>query len=267
MGLRSALRRAAFNRHVLIDKLDSNEPLREFLSRFRENYVTCDLIRVGGDEDGGYLVPDILTDIKYCFSPGVDYTATFEKELSETYGIKSFMADASVPSAPITDVNFEFTPKFLGSRTHGVYTTLSDWVRESIGEDDSARILQMDIEGGEYDVLTVEDQATLASFSTLIIEFHELHKLFRSDFLGTFSAIFEKLYQNFSICHVHPNNISKVATLDGIQIPAVIEVTFIRNDLISQVASNDTIKLPHALDRQNVAHKPDMFMPEIWWKS
>jgi len=41
--------------------------------------VGYDLIRIGGEGDGGYLIPDDLEGVKYCFSPGVDQTADFEK--------------------------------------------------------------------------------------------------------------------------------------------------------------------------------------------
>lgn len=37
-----------------------------------------DLIRLGPNGDGGYLVPDDLTGIEACFSPGVCATSEFE---------------------------------------------------------------------------------------------------------------------------------------------------------------------------------------------
>ena len=44
-------------------------------------------------------------------------------------------------------------------------------------------ILQMDIEGGEYDVLTFESTATLGRFAAMIIEFHCLERIFEPNFL------------------------------------------------------------------------------------
>jgi hypothetical protein len=41
-----------------------------------------DLIRIGGTGDGGYLVPDDLEGIEYCFSPGVSTTVDFETHLA-----------------------------------------------------------------------------------------------------------------------------------------------------------------------------------------
>ena len=211
MSLKFKIRQAIFRNHYWIEKLNSKTELEIFLSRFRKNYISCDLIRIGGYGDGGYLVPNILDDISYCFSPGVSEVANFEKELSEKFNIKSFMADASVKKAPISGDNFEFIPKFLGAYTKNNYITLNDWMKQCNLDKKKGIILQMDIEGAEYETLTFEDSKLLSSFSVMIIEFHNLQKLFERDFLKTVFSIFEKIYQNFSICHVHPNNCCGIA--------------------------------------------------------
>lgn len=81
-----------------------------------------------------------------------------------------------------------------------------------------------------------------------------------------FSTIFEKIYKNFSICHVHPNNCCGIVSLNGIDVPRVIEVTFIRNDLVKSVMIDKPIKLPHNLDRKNIESKENISMPKLWWK-
>ena len=267
MGLRSLIKRTAFRNYYWLEKIDSKSELKRFLSRFREHYVPCDLIRIGGSSDGGYLLPNILDEIIYCFSPGVEYTANFEVELSEKYNIKSFMVDASVFQAPVTGSNFDFLPKFLGAESYDDHITLSDWLDKSGVGLNSNKILQMDIEGGEYDVLVYEDSEILASFSILIIEFHNLKKLFDRDFLKMVSGIFNKLYKNFSICHVHPNNHSRLVSLYGIDVPEVIEVTFVRNDQLHKCSNDKAIHLPHDLDSKNSLDSDDIIMPEIWWNS
>ena len=265
----SLIKRNLFSRGFVMRSVVKSTNIERFITRFRENYISADLIRIGGDADGGYLVPDVFDRVNYCLSPGVSDTADFEAELSQRYGIKSFMADASVSSAPFADDNFHFMKKFLGHRTHGDFITLSDWMESVLdkGGDDDGMILQMDIEGGEYDVLTFESVETLSRFSAMVIEFHGLERLFEPYFLQTFSTIFEKLYQNFSICHVHPNNCCVITSLNGISVPNVMEVTFLRHDLVDQFKSASALSLPHPLDRKNVAHNPDIGMPKIWWKS
>lgn len=265
MSLKARLRKAAFNRHILLGKLETRPNLTNFIDRFRPNYKPCNLVRIGSGADGGYLLPDALDGLAYCFSPGVADSADFENELSKR-GIRSFMADASVSKAPIDNDLFHFIPKFLGARSHNEYITLSDWIEQSIGDDNSPKVLQMDIEGAEYDVLGYESAETLAGFSILTIEFHDLNKLFEKDFLRLVSIIFEKLFKNFVICHVHPNNCCGLTELDGIAVPRVMEVTFVRHDILPKVLRQDPVQLPHPLDVKNVPHLPKILMPEIWWK-
>lgn len=266
MNIKSKLKQAAFKQKYWIEKTVSKNLLKTFISRFRDKLVSCELIRIGGMGDGGYLHPNNLKDISYCYSPGTSYTVKFEKELSDRYNIKSFMADASIKDINIKGDNFEFISKFIGAYSKNEFITLSDWISQTkINDKRKGKILQMDIEGGEYDVLVYEDADTLGQFSTMIIEFHGLQKLFTYDFLKMFSAIFEKIYKHFSICHVHPNNCCGIAELNGISVPRVFEVTFIRNDLLKKYANNKKITLPHPLDRKNTENE-DILMPEIWWK-
>lgn len=58
------------------------------------------LIRIGSENDGGYLIPNDLYGITACFSPGVDINSSFEKELLKREGIPSHLADYSVDAPP-----------------------------------------------------------------------------------------------------------------------------------------------------------------------
>lgn len=138
-----------FKRGILMSKVMPKWAVNHFISRFRANYVSVDLVRIGGNGDGGYLLPNVFDNIAYCFSPGVSNITSFEGELSRRYGIKSFVADGNISVLPDSE-NFIFTQKNLGSRTFENVITLSDWIEQSLSkhEQDSNMILQMDIEGG-----------------------------------------------------------------------------------------------------------------------
>ena len=266
MTFKSIIKKILFKIGINIEKITNLKDIEIFISRFRDNYKSVELVRIGGDSDGGYLVPNILNDIKYCFSAGVGPISAFEKDLSINYKIQSFMADASVTSPPENDNNFIFIKKFLGSRTNGEFITLKDWIKKSVKNTTANTILQMDIEGCEFDVLTYESAEILAKFSLMVIEFHGLQNMTNKNFLKMMTAIFEKIYSNFSICHVHPNNLSGLYILDGLQIPSNIEVTFIRNDLIKELILDSKVSLPHFLDKKNSKEAPEIKMPEAWWK-
>jgi FkbM family methyltransferase len=62
--------------------------------------------------------------------------------------------------------------------------TLENWVRRK-APDKSDFIVQMDIEGAEYEVICDTSHETFRKFRILAIEFHEVHKLYQKDFLGS----------------------------------------------------------------------------------
>lgn len=57
--------------------------LLESLKPIQTNH---ELIRVGGDGDGGHLIPNDLMGIDACFSPGVATTSDFENDLAARGG-------------------------------------------------------------------------------------------------------------------------------------------------------------------------------------
>ena len=64
--------------------------LKIFLKSLAPVKTEYDLVRLGSENDGGYLVPNDLNDLHYCFSPGVSVDSDFEKELYDKYKIRSF---------------------------------------------------------------------------------------------------------------------------------------------------------------------------------
>src|SRR6056297_2010937 len=100
LALRIA-KRVAKKNDMSVWGVTGHSVLDALFQRIRENYKSTHLIRVGSDNDGGYLLPDVFADVSHCFSPGVSDTANFEHEISEAHGIISFMADASVSDAPL----------------------------------------------------------------------------------------------------------------------------------------------------------------------
>ena len=55
--------------------------------------VGFELIRLGENSDGGYLLPKDFENINYCYSAGVGFVTQFEKDLEEKFNIKSKMLD------------------------------------------------------------------------------------------------------------------------------------------------------------------------------
>ena len=216
------------------------------------------LIRIGGDGDGGYLVPDDLDGIQACFSPGVDLVADFEREMIAR-GIPTFQIDASVERSPLEHPMNRFERKFLGIDTRGQFISLDDWVAEC-APGDGDLLMQIDIEGAEWPALAAASRATLERFRIIVIEMHHLDYL--SDRVGasTIAPVIDRLADIFHFVHLHANNVVMSPLRAGaLQVPGLIEATLLRKD---RTAARGAVRsLPHPLDRPNVAGRPDLEVP------
>jgi hypothetical protein len=209
------------------------------------------------------LVPDDLEGIEYCFSPGVSTTADFEAHLA-TLNIKSFLADYSVDSPPVRKPEFIFDKKFLGADDNETFFTLKSWkdkyLRGYMGE----LLLQMDIEGFEYEVIRSTPSDLLSAFRIMVIEFHFLDKLFdRFVYELIFKPCFTKLLNHFHVAHIHPNNCCGSVKTDGIEIPRVLEFTFYNKNRVAR--AREKREFPHPLDRDNVVTNTCLRLPKIWY--
>jgi hypothetical protein len=256
-----AVRAALLRNNLRITRTIDSERLAGFFRDIKPVSTNHELIRVGGESDGGYLIPDDLEGIGTCFSPGVSSIADFELGMASR-GIHCFLADYSVERPPVENPLFHFEKKFLGPAVDSVHTTLEDWVQRN-APDQREFLLQMDIEGGEYGVIFDTSAETLRKFRILVIEFHAFGSL--CDQLGfeLIDLTFKKLLKDFAIVHIHPNNSLKPIVYAGYTIPITMEFTFLRKDRIS--SSHPATKFPHALDRPNVPGNEDPALPSCWF--
>jgi hypothetical protein len=240
------------------------EHVRGFFSRLSPANTDRGLIRLGNRNDGGYLIPDDLAGVRACFSPGVSTMADFELGLSQR-GIRCFLADYSVESAPVSNDLISFEKRFLGALDDSVYMTLASWLNRHAEPDDNDLILQMDIEGGEYDVLIGTSIDILRRFRIIVIEFHFLYELFSPAGFKLIDAAFAKLLKSFKIVHIHPNNSTEPLTFRDLVVPPVMEVTFLRSDRISEATPSRVF--PHQLDAPCCAWRQDYPVPPCWYRT
>jgi hypothetical protein len=235
--------------------------LQEFIKSIRPVKTKFNLIRVGGANDGGYLVPNDLEGIEACFSPGVDVTASFEVDLCKR-GIGSHLADASVDEPPSGFTPLSFTKKYLAGVNDDVNMTLRDWVHSKNPTGDL--LLQMDIEGSEYTTIIATPQGILNKFRIIVIEIHDTNTWFNPIAWETVQTFFAKLTKDHYVVHNHPNNNCGQVSADGLLLPRVFELTLIRKDRCEPLGYCD--EFPHPLDAPNVLDKDNLVLPEGWYK-
>lgn len=226
------------------------------------------LIRIGGEGDGAYLLPNDLEEIEYCLSPGVSTITKFETELANKFQIRSDMIDASVSKN-----NIEILPKFhkfrelfLDIDENEISISLEQWMQEYshyFGD----FILQMDIEGAEYRNVLATSADTLNRFRIIVIELHDLKSIDHPrKFMNQIGATLLKLSDTHICVHASANNCcgQVIEPITGMNIPDVLELTFLRRDRFSK-KNKFQPSLPHKLDiLENEESRDPILLNEKW---
>ena len=231
------------------------------------------LIRIGGETDGAYLVPDDLQGVKACFSPGVQNFKRFEDELTLSWGLDchlcDYSSDAELFATPLIPGKQTFQKKWLDVAGQDAIT-LADWVADLSPDENDDLILQMDIEDAEWRNLAATPHHVLQRFRIIVIEMHGLSALKSMETIrGEHAETFRKLDQHFVCVHAHPNNCCGDFEMGGlgINIPEGLELTFLRRDRMTASGAGKPRMpvLPHPLDiGRNVLDKPPLFLNRCW---
>lgn len=221
-----------------------------------------DLIRLGVQSDGGYLVSAADVDrAKLLLGFGINTDWTFEMDFHDRNPVPIVAFDAStnfklfvktslaalfqreIGKALVTPFRYRslrrffsgpnvLHQKFVGLDAGGVHVSMRE-VMEDLPVDSDV-FVKMDIEGSEYrcldDILACQHMLT-----AFVAEFHDVD--LHIERLVEFVQAFE-----LEIAHIHANNHSPL-TDDGL--PLVLEITFSRHGAFT----DDPPALPHGLDR------------------
>lgn len=245
---------------VYIEKNTSRSKVLDVLKKLIPKKIDIELIRLGENNDGGYLVPNDLKGIGKNYSAGVGYLTKFEKQLEENFDISSNLLDFNKINKKILPKKGKFTRKKLSIDDNVNEISINTWIKNN----DREIILKLDIEGDEYSVLANISKKNLKKVRILIVEFHDLRNLRSHSFLNFFEKIIKRLNNYFFPCHLHINNSSKIKSLKGIKIPDMVEMTFIRKDRIKKYPKKNA-KLPHPLDQKTVLNKKEILIDENWY--
>ena len=238
--------------------------LRDIRSLIKKLYplsTNKELIRLGPKGDGGYLLPNDLVGIQACFSPGISSVSGFEKDCADL-GIKVYLADKSIDRPADEHELFHFTKKFVGAISDNGFMTLENWVDSSMPDTKSDLLLQIDIEGFEYEVFLSTSEDILQRFRIIVAEFHQLDQLWSRPFFNFASRAFDKVLQAHTCVHIHPNNCCGHLKINGIDIPRVMEFTFLRKDRIENTSYQRNF--PSSLDYDNTPN-PSLTLPKCWY--
>jgi hypothetical protein len=208
------------------------------LPKIFQPFKCDDMIRVGKDHDGGYLVNSWdVGKTTHLISLGIGSDISFEQQF---YQMNHCDLDAYDGTAHVNNPFFRDNKRFHA-------TNVSSCNFESLFATQSTNIfLKCDVDGAEYEFLDILIRHS-EIFSGLVMEFHDVHEYDNFNSLTNFIAKVEQ-----KLAHVHVNNNSYLETPHG-YIPMFLELTFTSSTNISW----NNVKLPHKLDMSCHEQRPD----------
>lgn len=212
-------------------------------------------VRLGNDYDGGYVVPSAALLCDAIVSIGVGPDVSFDLALAQR-GAKIIQFDHTVEKSPVDHPSFTFYKLGWGERSEGKFINLQD-ISKKLDPSAQHKLLKFDIEGAEYEIFKSLSAIDLAQFEVICCELHNIEKLNDAEFFAKAHHLLSTLHANHAPIHLHANNYMSFIMVEGVPIPNVLEITYLRRDLDSfSDFSNEPI--PGPLDRPNNPYKPDL---------
>ncbi|GHE05144.1 hypothetical protein U879_06765 [Defluviimonas sp. 20V17] len=231
------------------------------LSHFRPVETGHPLVRCGPNQDGGYLLPDDLAGLTALYSPGVSDTTGFDLEMAES-GLACFLADGSVDRPSHLHPNMRFEKMMIGPAMADGYMTLDSWVSRTAPSSGDL-LMQMDIEGSEYDVLLCASEKLLSRFRIIVLEMHFIDRMLFGPDRDRLDRLFRHLARTHVLCHTHVNNVAAPVRIGKALVPPFVELTFLRLDRVSLDACREA-EYPHPLDVDNMPDLPPASAIPFW---
>ena len=239
------------NQYLQIDKLD-------YLSEKQNNFDLINIfrpmdvfekkkIRIGRNNDGGYILLDDFKDIKIAYSFGIGKEISFDKDLADK-NIDIFMYDHTIKRLPFENQKFHW--KKIGLSSHNLnqtnMKTLNDLIVENGHLNQQNMILKLDIESNEWDVFQELPIKIMRQFKYIVGEFHFTHKN-RYKYLN----ILKKIEITHQIFHLHCNNCASfILNYYGYNICSLLEISFVLKEGYKFEKFNSTFPI-NGIDYKN----------------
>lgn len=248
---------------VSLQKGVSNQNIDAFIRLTKPSYLPSKLIRVGGN-DGGYLVPEDIATYDIVISPGVGHSTDFDAFFYEK-NKKVVMIDPGNYS--FENENIVFYKAWLkGYESRSRHYMSLEQIISLENPELKKSVLQIDIEGGEYEVFSSISENTMKSFGVIAAEFHHLGLLTTVGGYELIAPVFNKILETHFVAHLHVNNSGRIHKYKNVEIPETLEITFLNRDTY-QPDPKATFSSPHPLDKPCINFLPEKNVPKCWYQS
>lgn len=174
--------------------------------------------RMGSHYDGGYVVINDFSESDYLISFGIADNVDFENSMSQLVSGMD-LYDYSIDHVPQHLNKYTFYKERVGANNDHIFN------RAPSNKD---LILKIDIEGSEWSFFESLSDEKINRFRQIMLEIHwgiENDEIFSPDIR---LDVLNKINKTHQIIAIHPNNYAGIVSINGVFLPQVIELTFLR---------------------------------------
>jgi hypothetical protein len=220
------------------------------------------LVRIGNEGDGGYIMANCFEKIDAAYSFGIANDVSWDSAIANK-SIPVYMYDHTIQQLPAQHELFHFfRVGICGKPNISGMKDIAQIMKEN-GHLGKNLILKMDIEGFEWPALDALNDEELACFSQIVCEIHDLNNLlfdtYRHEII---SRNLKKILKHMHCVHIHANNVGWVAESDGVRIPVLLELTFVKKSLATDFSKTDALR--DDLDRESDPTKQKIDISNLW---
>lgn len=244
-----------------IERATGADQLLAFMQIVRPVANGKGLLRFGPSADGGYLIPDDLDQLLASVSAGVSSRCGFDSATASS-SVDVYLG-GRVGGWTAGHARFKFAKKNLSNHEDETNITLDKLCRSIPGFKQGGDLMvQMDIEGAEYEILHRATDNLLRRFRIIVVEFHYLDELFSSFSFKFIKSVFDRLLTFYHVVHTQPNNWGGSIKSHKLEFQRIMEFSFYRKD--RHTFSHSELSFPHHLDTDTVQRKAPLVLPSHW---
>jgi hypothetical protein len=229
--------------------MDCYESLFDYDSEIFKVYHFDNKIRLGSNNDNGYIIGELETNYDCYVSAGISENDSFTVYFLNKYKLdisNCYAYDGTINSFPYDIISLiQCIKKNIGITNNDKTTNLQDLTQLY-----NNIFLKMDIEGCEWEWLKITNEDNLNKISQIVIELHGItnkswHNNFTFENFNTSVEekieILKKINKTHYLIHAHGNNADKVS-YNGI--PNVIELTYVNKKNFNETPTLNMRPLP-----------------------
>jgi len=236
---------------------------KNFFKYLKPKDLNQNKIRVGPNEDGGYVCSEFLFEqCDTLFNYGVGNECRYEYDFVERFGKPAYLFDHTIgKESGVWKENVNFINEGLGTGEENVKHFYEHYNELNLSGE---ILLKIDVEGYEYEYFQQVDETMLNDLVCgLMLEVHWLDShVNRQNFINMMKII----DKYFVLNHIHGNVWGGTWKYDGYEIPRVMELSFVNRKYVSEINEDNRQYPIDGLDWSNKRDYPDLklnFLNEI----